>query len=97
MRDYQARAIDLLTSARTQKAFAIARRAREVRDRYGRNTYGQSVLLARRLVEAGRAVRDRLLLAGHRRVGHAQGQLLHPQGQPPAAHRRGRSRPCSTT
>jgi hypothetical protein len=53
MQDYQARAIDLLASPRTQRAFAIDEEKRETRDRYGRHTYGQSVLLARRLVEAG--------------------------------------------
>jgi hypothetical protein len=53
MQDYQAKALDLLTSPRTQKAFAIHEEPPAVRDRYGRFTYGQSVLLARRLVEAG--------------------------------------------
>jgi hypothetical protein len=53
MRDYQARALDLLTSTRTQKAFDIRDEKPATRDRYGRHTYGQSVLLARRLVEAG--------------------------------------------
>ena len=53
MRDYQARAVDLLTSAETRKAFAINEEPAAVRDRYGRNTYGQSCLVARRLVEAG--------------------------------------------
>jgi hypothetical protein len=53
MQDYQARAIDLLASPRTQKAFAIEEEKPEIRDRYGHHTYGQSVLLARRLVEAG--------------------------------------------
>lgn len=53
LRDYQARAIDLLAAPRTQKAFAMEEEKRATRDRYGRNTYGQSVLLARRLVEAG--------------------------------------------
>jgi hypothetical protein len=53
MQDYQAKAFDLLTSPRTQKAFAIHEEPPAVRDRYGRFTYGQSVLLARRLVEAG--------------------------------------------
>jgi hypothetical protein len=53
MRDYQARALDILTSARTQRAFAIQEEKPALRDRYGRHTYGQSVLLARRLVEAG--------------------------------------------
>jgi uncharacterized protein (DUF1501 family) len=53
MRDYQARAIDLLTSTRTRKAFDINDESAKVREKYGRFTYGQSVLLARRLVEAG--------------------------------------------
>ena len=53
MRDYQARAIDILTSAATQRAFAIGDEKPELREKYGRHTYGQSVLLARRLVEAG--------------------------------------------
>jgi hypothetical protein len=53
MQDHQARAVDLLTSARTRQAFALRDEPPAVRDRYGRNTYGQSVLLARRLVEAG--------------------------------------------
>src|SRR5262245_28272423 len=53
MQDYQARAIDLLTSDRTQKALAIQDEPAKVRDKYGRHTYGQSVLMARRLVEAG--------------------------------------------
>src|SRR5690606_4636406 len=50
---YQARAIDLVTSPATQKAFALHEEPDDVRRRYGRNQYGQSVLLARRLVEAG--------------------------------------------
>lgn len=53
MNDYRSRAIDLLTSPATQKAFALHEEVDKVRDRYGRTTYGQSVLLARRLVEAG--------------------------------------------
>ena len=50
---FQARAFDLLTSAATQHAFQIDREADRLRDRYGRNIYGQSTLLARRLIEAG--------------------------------------------
>ncbi|HEY8506096.1 MAG TPA: DUF1501 domain-containing protein, partial [Gemmataceae bacterium] len=53
MAGYQRRAMDLLTSPATKKALAIAEEPPRVRDRYGRTTYGQSVLLARRLVEAG--------------------------------------------
>ena len=73
MRAYQARAIDLLTSERTRKAFAIQDEPAKVRDRYGRNTYGQSVLLARRLIEAGVRFVTVYYSAGHRRVGHPQG------------------------
>jgi hypothetical protein len=49
----QARACDLLTSAAAQRAFQLDREPERVRDAYGRNVYGQSLLLARRLVEAG--------------------------------------------
>lgn len=51
--DYQAKAVELLTSAQTQAAFDLASESPATRDRYGRHTYGQSCLLARRLVEAG--------------------------------------------
>jgi hypothetical protein len=47
------RAFDLLTSKRVSEAFDIAREPDKLRDRYGRHTFGQSALLARRLVEAG--------------------------------------------
>jgi hypothetical protein len=53
MSGFQARAFDLLTSPATQRAFQIDREPPAVRDRYGRNIYGQSTLLARRLIEAG--------------------------------------------
>jgi uncharacterized protein (DUF1501 family) len=59
MRDldqFQARAYDLLTSMASQRAFEIQAEPDAVRDRYGRNIYGQSVLLARRLIEAGTRV-----------------------------------------
>lgn len=50
---FQARAFDLLSSATTRNAFELKREPLAVRERYGRNVYGQSVLLARRLIEAG--------------------------------------------
>ena len=50
---FQAKAFDLLTSPATQRAFQVDREPAKVRDAYGRNIYGQSVLLARRLIEAG--------------------------------------------
>ncbi|MEZ6123481.1 MAG: DUF1501 domain-containing protein [Planctomycetaceae bacterium] len=43
----------LVTSAEAQAAFDIDRESPETRDRYGRNSFGQRCLLARRLVEAG--------------------------------------------
>src|SRR5262249_53796062 len=50
---FQQRALDLISSPQTRRAFDIAREPAAVRERYGRNIYGQSVLLARRLIEAG--------------------------------------------
>jgi hypothetical protein len=42
-----------LDNARLREAFDLRREPASVRDRYGRNRFGQSCLLARRLVEAG--------------------------------------------
>lgn len=50
---YQQQAFELLTSGRARKAFAIHEEPDAVRDRYGRNRWGQCVLLARRLIESG--------------------------------------------
>jgi uncharacterized protein (DUF1501 family) len=50
---YLGRAFDLLGAAAAQRAFDIAAEPDRTRDRYGRHVFGQSVLLARRLVEAG--------------------------------------------
>ncbi len=46
-------AFDLLTSAKAREAFDLDREPARVRDRYGRTQFGQSCLLARRLIEAG--------------------------------------------
>lgn len=50
---FQHKAIELLQSESARQAFAIEQETATVRDRYGRNRFGQSVLLARRLVESG--------------------------------------------
>ncbi len=50
---YRQRALALLTSDETRRAFVIDREPDRVRERYGFHKYGQSLLLARRLVEAG--------------------------------------------
>ena len=54
--EYYERALDLVVSGRARDAFQLKRESNEMRDRYGRNTFGQSLLLARRLVEAGTKV-----------------------------------------
>jgi hypothetical protein len=51
--DYYQKAIEMLTSDRVRAAFDLESESESLRDRYGRTTYGQSCLLARRLVEAG--------------------------------------------
>mgnify|MGYP003345671689 CR=1 FL=1 len=48
-----ARAFNLLTSAEAKQAFELVQESDKLRDRYGRNTLGQSCLMARRLVERG--------------------------------------------
>ncbi len=50
---YQERAVKLLSSPAVKQAFDLGREPSALRERYGRNTLGQSCLLARRLVEAG--------------------------------------------
>jgi hypothetical protein len=47
------KATDLLTSSSARKAFDLNAEPESVRDRYGRSRFAQSILLARRLVEAG--------------------------------------------
>jgi hypothetical protein len=51
--EHYGRAFDLLTSRRVAAAFDINAEPAGLRDRYGRHTFGQSALLARRLIEAG--------------------------------------------
>lgn len=46
-------AFDLVTSGRARTAFNLSLEPDRVRERYGRYSWGQSVLLARRLIEAG--------------------------------------------
>lgn len=50
---FQDKAIELLQTDKARDAFALEKETDSVRDRYGRNRFGQSVLLARRLVESG--------------------------------------------
>ena len=50
---FKQRALDLVTSEKTRQALDITRESDKQRDAYGRHLYGQSCLMARRLVEAG--------------------------------------------
>jgi hypothetical protein len=50
------KALSLIMSGRAREAFNLSREPAHVRDLYGRNAFGQSCLLARRLVEAGTRV-----------------------------------------
>lgn len=50
--NYQ-QAVSLMTSTAAQRAFEMHREPGHIRDAYGRTTFGQQALLARRLVEAG--------------------------------------------
>ncbi len=51
--EYYEQGYNLVLSTEAQAAFNIHREKETVRDRYGRNSFGQRALLARRLVEAG--------------------------------------------
>jgi hypothetical protein len=51
--EYYAKAYDLVLSGKARNAFDLEGEPAAVRERYGRTTFGQGALLARRLVEAG--------------------------------------------
>ncbi len=53
LNSYQQKAFDLVLSGRARNAFDLKAEPDKVRDRYGRHTFGQGLLLARRLIEAG--------------------------------------------
>jgi hypothetical protein len=53
LNEYYEKALSLVISGRAREAFDLKAETEATRDRYGRNTFGQSCLLARRLVEAG--------------------------------------------
>ena len=53
MDSFRAQALNMITSPAVRDAFDLSDESEKVKDSYGRNTLGQSVLIARRLVEAG--------------------------------------------
>ncbi len=50
---YYENAFSMITSPETQRAFDLSAEDEKLRERYGRSTFGQSCVLARRLIEAG--------------------------------------------
>lgn len=56
MNRFDQQAYDLVTGSAARQAFDLSSESPECRERYGRNSWGQSVLLARRLVEAGSTI-----------------------------------------
>lgn len=50
---FQQKALSLVTSEKTRDALDVTRESSRLRDSYGRHLFGQSTLMARRLVEAG--------------------------------------------
>ena len=51
--EFHQRAAEMILSTTARQAFAVEKEDEKLRDRYGRNTFGQSCLLARRLIESG--------------------------------------------
>lgn len=51
--EFELQAMTLLTNPKTKEAFDLSKEDDRTRDRYGRNSWGQQLLMARRLVEAG--------------------------------------------
>ena len=50
---FQSQAASMVTTDKASQAFDLSKESPQLRDRYGRHTWGQSHLLARRLVESG--------------------------------------------
>ena len=89
----------MITSPDARKAFDITAESDKTRERYGYTSLGQCALLARRLVEAGLAVRRHR----QRQLGHALLAVPEPEGRSDSfrrsrvqrpGHRPGRARPA---
>ena len=50
---FREQAFSMLSSPQAKEAFSLEKEDPKTRERYGRNEWGESILLARRLVEAG--------------------------------------------
>jgi hypothetical protein len=82
---FQQQALSILEQPGVRKAFEIERETPQTRERYGRHRHGQSVLLARRLVEAG--ARFVTVYWGREDQDWADGKGLRPANNPWDTHR----------
>ena len=96
--DYYDRALNLIVSGRARDAFQLSSEPDKIRDSYGRNTFGQSLLLARRLEAVRRVLADpdtrahrfavtlARFAARNAPVRHPRMELLPPAQLQPALH-----------
>jgi hypothetical protein len=82
---FQQQALALLSRPQVREAFDLNREPAAVRERYGLNRHGQSVLLARRLAEAG--ARFITVYWGNELQDWADGRGLRPANNPWDTHR----------
>jgi hypothetical protein len=82
---FQRQAIEILAAPQIERAFEVDREPTTLQDRYGPNRHGQSVLLARRLVEAG--ARFVTVYWGREPQDWADGKGARPANNPWDTHR----------
>ncbi|TXT37508.1 MAG: hypothetical protein FD138_641 [Planctomycetota bacterium] len=83
--DYQQQALSILESSAVQEAFDIETESATTHEKYGRHRHGQSVLLARRLIEAGSKFVT--VYWGHEDQDWADGRGPRPANNPWDTHR----------
>lgn len=83
--DYQQQALSILESSAVQQAFDIEVESAATHEKYGRHRHGQSVLLARRLIEAG--AKFVTVYWGHEDQDWADGRGPRPANNPWDTHR----------
>ena len=84
-----------MADPKTQRAFDVSQADPKLLDRYGRNSFGYSLLLARQLVEAGVNL-VQVNLGNNEIVGHARQRFPAFEELPLPAHRSRRVARCST-
>ncbi len=85
LNDYQQQALSILESSAVQRAFDLEDESPETHDKFGRHRHGQSVLLARRLIEAG--AKFVTVYWGHEDQDWADGRGPRPANNPWDTHR----------